>query len=77
MISFYFNSFMLLSLHLGYSALGFFFRLFTFPETTLQDIVEFIRQQNQAFQTFSSITKVISLTQSKIISDNHFYDLIH
>ena len=47
---------MLLSLHLGYSALGFFFRLFTFPETTLQDIVEFIRQQNQAFQISCSTT---------------------
>ena len=67
---------MLLSLHLGCSTLGYFLRLFTFPETTLQDIVEFIRQQNQAFQIFSSTTKVIFLTQLKIVSDNHFYDLI-
>ena len=66
------KSFMLLSLHLGCSTLGYFLRLFTFPETTLQDIVEFIRQQNQAFQTYLKFSaRVISLTQLKIILDNY------
>ena len=49
------NSLILLSLHLEYLRLGYFLRLFTFAETTLQDIVEFIRQQNQAFMNSSCI----------------------